>query len=99
MKAAVVRKPQSALVIEDRPIPEPKSGEVLIRVHACGVCHSDLMVQQGLFSFAKYPMVPGHEVAGVVEKVGQGVVWRRGRSRRHDVAVLLLRALQILHSR
>src|ERR1039458_10130436 len=48
MKAAVVQKPQSPIVIEDRPMHEPKSGEVLIRVHACGVCHSDLMVQQGL---------------------------------------------------
>ena len=75
MKAAVVQKPQSSIVFEDRPIPEPKSGEVLIRVHACGVCHSDLNVLLGLFPFGKYPMVPGHEVAGVVEKVGPGVTW------------------------
>lgn len=75
MKAAVVRKPQSGIVIEDRPIPEPKSGEVLIRVYACGVCHSDLNVLQGLFPFGTYPRVPGHEVAGVVEKVGPGVTW------------------------
>ena len=75
MKAAVVREPKAPVVLEDRPVPEPKSGEVLIRVHACGVCHSDLMVQQGLFPFAKYPRVPGHEVAGVVEKVGPGVTW------------------------
>ena len=75
MKAAVVKQPNTPLVIEDRPRPEPKSGEVVIHVHACGVCHSDLMVLLGLFPFAKYPMVPGHEVAGVVEKVGPGVVW------------------------
>lgn len=75
MKAAVIQKAQSAIVMEERPIPEPKTGEVLIRVHACGVCHSDLMVQQGMFPFAKYPIVPGHEVAGVVEKVGAGVTW------------------------
>ncbi len=75
MKAAVVKQAKANVVIEDRPIPEPKLGEVLIRVHACGVCHSDLMVQQGLFPFAKYPIVPGHEVAGVVEKVGPGVTW------------------------
>ena len=75
MKAAVIQKPQSAIVIEDRSIPEPKSGEVLIRVHACGVCHSDLMVQQGMLPFATYPIVPGHEVAGVVEKLGPGVTW------------------------
>jgi alcohol dehydrogenase, propanol-preferring len=75
MKAAVVQKRQSSIVLEDRPVPEPKSGEVLIAVHACGVCHSDLNVLLGLFPFAKYPMVPGHEVAGVVEKVGPGVIW------------------------
>jgi alcohol dehydrogenase, propanol-preferring len=74
MKAAVVRKPND-LVIEDRPVPEPKQGEVVIRVHACGVCHSDLDLLQGHFPFGKYPMVPGHEVAGVVAKVGPGVTW------------------------
>jgi len=50
-------------------------GQVLIRVHACGVCHSDLDVAQGAFPFAQYPIVPGHEVAGVVEEVGEGVEW------------------------
>ena len=75
MKAAVVKEPKASIVMEDRPIPEPKAGEVLIRVHACGVCHSDLNVLLGLFPFGKYPVVPGHEVAGVVEKVGPGVSW------------------------
>ena len=75
MKAAVVQKPRSQIVVEDRPILEPKSSEVLIRVHACGVCHSDLNVLLGLFPFARYPVVPGHEVAGAVEKVGPGVSW------------------------
>lgn len=74
MKAAVVRKPND-LVIEDRPVPEPKAGELVIRVHACGVCHSDLDLLLGHFPFGKYPMVPGHEVAGVVDKVGTGVAW------------------------
>ena len=50
-------------------------GQVLIRVHACAVCHSDLDVAQGAFPFAQYPIVPGHEVAGVVEEVGEGVEW------------------------
>ena len=75
MKAAVVQKPNTPIVIEDRPIPQPKSGEVLIKVHACGVCHSDLMVLLGQFPFGSYPRVPGHEVAGVVEKVGEAVTW------------------------
>ena len=47
----------------------------MIRVHACGVCHSDLDVLQDAFPFAQYPIVPGHEVAGVVEEVGEGVEW------------------------
>ncbi len=75
MKAAVVKAPNTPIAIEQRPIPQPKAGEVLIRVHACGVCHSDLNVLLGYFPFATYPRVPGHEVAGVVEKVGEGVTW------------------------
>src|SRR5271165_876096 len=75
MKAVVIQKPNAPIVIEDRPIPQPKGGEVLIKVHACGVCHSDLNVLLGYFPFATYPRVPGHEVAGVVEKVGEGVTW------------------------
>jgi alcohol dehydrogenase len=75
MKTAVVTAPNTPIVIEDRPIPQPKAGEVLIKVHACGVCHSDLMVLLGYFPFATYPRVPGHEVAGVVEMVGEGVTW------------------------
>jgi propanol-preferring alcohol dehydrogenase len=75
MKTAVAKKPNTALVIEERPKPEPKAGEVVIKVHACGVCHSDLDVRLGMFPFATYPVVPGHEVAGVVDKVGPGVTW------------------------
>ncbi len=75
MKVAVVKQANGPLVIEDRPIPQPEAGELLIRVHACGVCHSDLALRLGHFPFASYPRVPGHEVAGVVEKVGPGVNW------------------------
>ena len=75
MKAVVIQKPNAPIVIEDRPIPQPKGGEVLIKVYACGVCHSDLNVLLGYFPFATYPRVPGHEVAGVVEKVGESVSW------------------------
>ena len=55
MKAAVVKAPYSPIVIEDRPVPQPKAGEVLTKVHACGVCHSDLNVLLGYFPFATYP--------------------------------------------
>jgi propanol-preferring alcohol dehydrogenase len=75
MKAVVIREPRGEVVVEERERPSPGLGQVLIRVHACGVCHSDLMLLQGGFPFAGYPIVPGHEVAGVVEEVGEGVEW------------------------
>jgi D-arabinose 1-dehydrogenase-like Zn-dependent alcohol dehydrogenase len=73
MKAAVVKAPNSDVHFEDRGRSSPGRGEVLIRVHACGVCHGDLMLQLGQFPFARYPIVPGHEIAGVIEKVGEDV--------------------------
>ncbi len=48
---------------------------MLIRVRACGVCHGDLLLQQGGFPFARFPVVPGHEVAGEIAEVGEGVQW------------------------
>lgn len=57
--------------IVERPIPEPGIGEVLIKVHACGVCRGDAVVKQGSFPGLNYPRVPGHEVVGTIAKVGQ----------------------------
>jgi alcohol dehydrogenase, propanol-preferring len=73
MKAVCIRQPNGDLQIESRPRPSPGPGEVLIRVRACGICHGDLMVQQGAFPFVQYPIVPGHEIAGAVEEIGYGV--------------------------
>jgi D-arabinose 1-dehydrogenase-like Zn-dependent alcohol dehydrogenase len=79
MKAMVVRAANQPFVAEDRPVPEPGRGEVRIRVHACGVCHSDQFVTAGLWPGLALPRVPGHEIAGVVEAVGEGVTRvRRG---------------------
>ncbi len=75
MKAAVIREADGEVAVEEREQPAPGPGQVLIRVYACGVCHSDLDLLQGAFPFAQYPIVPGHEVAGVVEEVGEGVEW------------------------
>lgn len=78
MKAAIVEEPNAPIVIADRALPEPATGEVLIQVRACGICHGDLDVQQGAFPYtdiAAYPVVPGHEVAGLVEAVGEDVDW------------------------
>ncbi len=75
MKAAVLKAPKSKVEVEERKRPTPGPGEVLIRVRACGVCHGDLLLQQGDFPFARYPVVPGHEVAGEMKEVGEGVQW------------------------
>ena len=75
MRAIVFTKPGAPATAETLPRPVPGADEILIRVRACGICHGDLMAQQGAFPFARYPLVPGHEVAGVVEEIGTGVKW------------------------
>jgi len=72
MKAIVVKAPNQ-LRLEDRPVPVPAPGEARVRVHACGVCHSDHFVTGALWPGLVLPRVPGHEVAGVVEALGEGV--------------------------
>jgi len=56
-----------------RPVPEPGPGEVRVRVQACGVCGSDVFLQDGGFASSPLPIVPGHEAAGVVDALGDGV--------------------------
>ncbi len=73
MKSAVLNAFESDLTIEEREVPEPGRGEVLIQVEACGVCHSDLHLQEGDFPMANLPVVPGHEVVGRVTDRGPGV--------------------------
>ena len=75
MKAAVLKSPRGELGFEDRKRPAPGPGELLLRVRACGVCHGDLLLQQGGFPFARFPVVPGHEVAGEIEELGERVPW------------------------
>jgi D-arabinose 1-dehydrogenase-like Zn-dependent alcohol dehydrogenase len=63
----------------ERELPQPGPGEVRVKVQACGVCHSDSIAKDGLFPNVKYPVVPGHEIAGVIDAVGAGVVgWAAG---------------------
>jgi D-arabinose 1-dehydrogenase-like Zn-dependent alcohol dehydrogenase len=79
MKAVQVSKPGAEFEVVEREIPEPSAGYVRIRVEACGVCHSDVVTKDGLFPGISYPRVPGHEVAGVIDKVGAGVTgWKTG---------------------
>ena len=79
MKAVQVPKPGADFEIVEREVPEPGSGQVRIRVQACGVCHSDVITKDGLFPGISYPRVPGHEIAGVIDEVGAGVKnWKKG---------------------
>lgn len=73
MRAVQVSQAKGPFEIVEKEIPEPKSGEVRIKVEACGICHSDMMVKDGLFPGIKYPRVPGHEVAGVIDALGPNV--------------------------
>ncbi len=74
MRAAVLRDFAQPIAVEEIETPEPGPGEVLIRVHACGVCHSDLHLAKGdwasLKRITKMPLVLGHEVAGTIAKIG-----------------------------
>lgn len=73
MKAALLRELQKPLVIEEVPDPVLAYGEALVKVKAVGICHSDLEIIDGKIPPAKLPIILGHEVAGVVESVGDGV--------------------------
>jgi alcohol dehydrogenase, propanol-preferring len=74
MKAAVVRDFGKPLVIEDVPVPAPGPGEILVKVKACGVCHTDLHAASGDWPVKPAPpFIPGHEAAGIVAALGAGV--------------------------
>src|SRR5262245_30122470 len=72
MKAMVVRAPKAPPVLEDREMSAPGPNEIRVKVHACGVCHSDLLVTNAMWPGLQLPRVPGHEVAGIVDAVGSG---------------------------
>ncbi|QOZ08727.1 alcohol dehydrogenase AdhP [Bradyrhizobium sp. CCBAU 51765] len=74
MKAAIVKQFGKPLVIEDVPVPQPGPGEVLVKVKACGVCHTDLHAASGDWPVKPVPpFIPGHEAAGIVAALGPGV--------------------------
>src|SRR5271155_1077656 len=80
MKVAQVSSPGADFQIVEREIPEPEAGHVRIKVQACGVCHSDVLTKEGYWPGIQYPRVPGHEVAGVIEELGEGVSgWTKGQ--------------------
>jgi len=80
MKAAQISKAGGDFEIVEREIPKPGAGHVLIKVQACGVCHSDVLTKEGALPGIQYPRVPGHEVAGIIDELGAGVsAWKKGQ--------------------
>jgi D-arabinose 1-dehydrogenase-like Zn-dependent alcohol dehydrogenase len=79
MRAVQVSKAGGKLEMMERELPDPRPGTVRVKVQACGICHSDSVTVEGLLPGIQYPRVPGHEVVGVVDKVGDGVKgWKVG---------------------
>src|SRR5271154_6641633 len=80
MKAAQISKPGGDFELVERPIPEQGRSQVRIKVDACGVCHSDVLVKEGYWPGIQYPRVPGHEIAGRIDAVGSDVTqWKPGQ--------------------
>lgn len=73
MKAMVLEQQGKPLVLRDVPTPKPSHGQVLIQVHACGVCRTDLHIVDAELPNPKLPLIPGHEITGRVVEVGEGV--------------------------
>jgi len=80
MKVAQIPKAGADFQIIEREIPKPGAGHVLIKVLACGVCHSDVLTKEGSWPGIEYPRVPGHEVVGIIDELGAGVSeWKKGQ--------------------
>jgi D-arabinose 1-dehydrogenase-like Zn-dependent alcohol dehydrogenase len=80
MKAAQISRARGEFEVVEREMPRPGAREVRIKVRACGVCHSDVLVKDGAWPGIQYPRVPGHEVAGVIDEVGADVSsWKVGQ--------------------
>jgi alcohol dehydrogenase, propanol-preferring len=73
MKAMVLAQRGAPLTLVDRDVPAPRAGQLLVKVRACGVCRTDLHLVAGELAPGPLPIVPGHEVVGVVEQIGDGV--------------------------
>lgn len=104
MKAVQVPAPGADFQLVEREIPNPGTGQVRLRVQACGLCHSDAMVKEGSWPGIQYPRVPGHEVAGVIDELGAGVSGWKKRQRAgvgwhggHDGTCLACRRGDLFH--
>lgn len=80
MRVAQISHPNGPFEIVERPIPQPGPGSIRIKVLACGVCHSDALTKEGTWPGLQFPRVPGHEVVGVIDALGDGVTsWTPGQ--------------------
>ena len=80
MRAVQVAAAGGEFELVEREVLEPGSGEAQVRVHACGICHSDAIARFGGFPGMQHPLVPGHEIAGEIAALGEGVKgWRVGQ--------------------
>jgi D-arabinose 1-dehydrogenase-like Zn-dependent alcohol dehydrogenase len=73
MRAVQVKEPGGAFELVEREVPQPGPGEALVRVEACGICHSDSLAKEGGFPGVTFPVVPGHEIAGLIAALGEDV--------------------------
>src|SRR5262245_1290698 len=92
MRAVQVTGPNQPFQLVEKDIPSPTRGTVRVKIQACGVCHSDSFTKEGTFPGIQYPRVPGHEIAGVIDAVGEeagnwkvgqrvGIGWHGGHCR------------------
>ncbi|MDP9176001.1 MAG: alcohol dehydrogenase [Planctomycetota bacterium] len=80
MRVVQVSKAKGPLELVERLIPQPAAGKVRVKVQACGICHSDSFTKDGLFPGIQYPRIPGHEIAGIIDAIGEGVKgWKVGQ--------------------
>ncbi|SAL77020.1 alcohol dehydrogenase [Caballeronia terrestris] len=80
MKAVQVSEAGGPLEVVEKDVPEPGPGHVLIKVQACGICHSDSLTKEGQWPGLQFPRVPGHEIAGVIDAIGPDVEeWKVGQ--------------------
>src|SRR5258708_36917971 len=75
MHVIQVPRPNAPFELVERPIPDPPAGSVRIRVQACGLCHSDSLTKSGSMPGIVYPRVPGHNDAGAIDAIEEGVTW------------------------
>ena len=96
MRAAVLEQFGEPLVVQELDLEEPRAGEVLVRLVACGVCHTDMYTASGVDPSGYAPTVLGHEGAGVVEALGEGVRLAAGRRSRRDAVLAAMPRVRAL---